>query len=67
MKITLIDEEIRKILANAISEKTNYVNGEAKADNCFFTVFDDDGKEIEENLTIEFTWTGEKAEYENHK
>ena len=43
-KITLTDEEVREVLAKAISEKTRYVLGEFDPEECYFTVLSTSGE-----------------------
>ena len=56
MKIILTDDEIRTALVKTIAEKTNYINGEPELDDCYFVVFDENGDEIEQSVTVNYTW-----------
>ena len=55
MIITLTDDEVRAALAKAIEEKTSFIFGTINHDECFFTVEDTSGDEMQDVGVVTFT------------
>jgi len=54
MRAILTDKEVREILTNALNEKTQYVLGEVKEENCYFVIKTPEG-EIDDVESVEFS------------